>query len=100
MVGGLFFLLHELRVLTALLFFSFRNREKTVSIRATKFSLIVIATMALGGCSSEHSYNIPTDASKEAVDLRPAPTVSPDRKKITKPPGPALKGAGVKSFAN
>jgi hypothetical protein len=69
-------------------------------IRAAKFSLSLTAVLALGGCSSEHSYNIPTDASKEAADLGPAPTVSPNRKKITKPPGPALKGAGVKSFAN
>jgi hypothetical protein len=72
-----------------------------MSIRGTKFVLCVIAAVAMGGCSSGTSYNVPADAAKEAAEIgagAPRSKISVNNRKVTKPPGPAMKGTGVKSL--
>jgi hypothetical protein len=59
-------------------------------IRATLFSLPIVAAFAVCGCSPESPYNSPADPSKEAAAIgagAPRSKVSPARRKATKPPG-------------
>jgi len=61
-----------------------------MAIRATHFSLPIIAALLACGCGSEPTYNIPSDATKEAIRTAAETPVkkAPDgRKKVTKPPG-------------
>ena len=65
--------------------------------RTSRASLLAIAAALICGCSQGVAYNEPTDPSKDAAAIgagTASPTrVAPGRKKVTKPPGPAVKGA-------
>jgi hypothetical protein len=65
--------------------------------RTSRASLLAIAAALICGCSQGVAYNEPSDPAKEAAAIgtgtTPATKVAPGRKKVTKPPGPALKGA-------
>jgi len=67
-------------------------------VRATRFALLLIAAVAVCGCSSESPYNTPADPSKEASEIgagAPQKKVGLGKKKIKKPPGGApLKDSG------
>jgi hypothetical protein len=64
--------------------------------RTSRASLLVITAALICGCSQGVAYNEPTDPSKEAAAIgagtMPPTKVAPGRKKVTKPPGPTLKG--------
>jgi hypothetical protein len=68
-------------------------------VRATLFTLPIIAAVVMCGCSSESPYNTPADSSKEAAEIgagTPLRKVAVGRKKVTKPPG----GAALKDLKN
>jgi hypothetical protein len=68
--------------------------EIAMLVRATVSSLTVAVAVLACGCSSESPYNTSTDPAKDAADIGPAPKVTLNRKKITKPPGgPVLKSS-------
>ena len=64
-------------------------------IRASQFSMAIVAALVACGCGSGSTYNIPTDAAKEALEKEAATAlknVPAGQQKVTKPPGPgALK---------
>ena len=62
--------------------------------RVTRFSLSIVAAMAVCGCRDESRYNVPPDESKDAAAIAAGTArrkVSVGRKKVTKPPGVPLK---------
>jgi hypothetical protein len=77
----------------------FPPQENAMLVRATLFSLPIIAALLGCGCSPGNPYNTPADPSKEAAEIgagAPLRKVAIGRKKVTKPPG----GAALKDLKN